>query len=174
VRQHRTRPEPASGSVFAILLSYSRIPYAAARDGCFFPVFARLHPTQHFPHYALRLMGGITIICGFFPLALVVEAALTTRIVVQFMGQIAAGMILRRRAPDMPRPYRMWLYPSPSLIALVGWCFVLATSGATPLLVGLLSIVLGIIGFLILARFTLRRRVSTASYGMSCSTGNCS
>ena len=144
------------GSVFAILLSYSRIPYAAARDGCFFPVFARLHPTKHFPHYALLLMGGITIICAFLPLAFVVEAALTTRIVVQFMGQIAAGMILRRRVPDMQRPYRMWLYPLPSLIALVGWCFVLATSGSKPLLVGLLTLVLGVIGFLIWSRYTLR------------------
>jgi amino acid transporter len=101
-------------------------------------------------------MGVITIICAFFPLAFVVEAALTTRIVVQFMGQIAAGMILRRRAPEMPRPYRMWLYPVPSLVALVGWCFVLATSGTKPLMVGLLSIVLGVIGFLIWSRSTLR------------------
>ena len=142
------------GSAFAILLSYSRIPYAAARDGCFFRIFARLHPTKHFPHYALLLMGGITILCTFFPLGSVVDAALTTRIVVQFMGQIAAGMILRRRRPDMPRPYRMWLYPLPSLIALVGWFFVLATSDIRPLLVGLVSLVLGLIGFLIWSRVT--------------------
>ncbi|MCI0539562.1 MAG: APC family permease [Verrucomicrobiales bacterium] len=143
-------------SVFAILLSYSRIPYAAARDGCFFRVFARLHAEKHFPHLALLFMGGITIVCAFFPLGFVVEAALTTRIIVQFMGQIAAGMILRRRAPDMPRPYRMWLYPLPSLVALLGWFFVLATSGAKPLLVGLVSLGLGVIGFVIWSRFTGR------------------
>jgi amino acid transporter len=144
------------GSVFAILLSYSRIPYAAARDGCFFRVFARLHPDKHFPHLALLLMGGITIVCAFFPLGFVVEAALTTRIIVQFMGQIAAGMILRRRSPDLPRPYRMWLYPLPSLIALVGWFFVLATSGLQPLIVGLVSLALGVVGFLIWSRYTMR------------------
>jgi len=143
-------------SIFAMLLSYSRIPYAAARDGCFFRLFARLHPKKHFPHLALLFMGGITIICAFFPLGFVVEGALTTRIVVQFMGQIAAGMILRRRRPEMPRPYRMWLYPLPSLIALLGWFFVLATSGAISLLVGLVSLVFGVIAFLIWSRFTNR------------------
>ncbi len=143
-------------SVFAILLSYSRIPYAAARDGCFFRAFAQLHPVKHFPNRALIFMGGITIVCAFLPLGFVVEAALTTRIIVQFMGQIAAGMILRRRAPEMNRPYRMWLYPLPSLIALLGWCFVLATSGAKPLLVGVISLVLGVIGFLIWSRCTHR------------------
>ncbi|MCI0535790.1 MAG: APC family permease, partial [Verrucomicrobiales bacterium] len=143
-------------SVFAILLSYSRIPYAAARDGCFFRVFARLHPEKHFPHLALLFLGGITIVCAFFPLGFVVEAALTTRIIVQFMGQIAAGMILRRRAPNMPRPYRMRLYPLPSLVALLGWFFVLATSGAKPLLVGGVSLALGVIGFLIWSHCTHR------------------
>lgn len=139
-----------------MLLSYSRIPYAAARDGYFFRLFAQLHPKKNFPHFAVLFMGGITIVCAFFPLGFVLEAALTTRIVVQFMGQIAAGMILRSRVPDIPRPYRMRLYPLPSLIALLGWFFVLATSGAKSLLVGLVSLVFGVIAFLIWSRYNNR------------------
>ncbi|MGH7945192.1 MAG: amino acid permease, partial [Opitutaceae bacterium] len=65
-------------------------------------------------------------------------------------------MILRRQKPDMPRPYRMWLYPLPSLVALGGWTFVLATSGAKSLIVGLVSLVVGVIGFLIWSRHTQR------------------
>ena len=48
---------PTFGSVFALLLGYSRIPYAAAQDGYFFKVFARLHPTKNFPHVSLLVIG---------------------------------------------------------------------------------------------------------------------
>src|SRR5437667_7199562 len=52
----------AFGSVFALLLGYSRIPYAAALDGYFFKVFGRLHPTKRFPYVALIVLGVISII----------------------------------------------------------------------------------------------------------------
>ena len=78
----------AFGSVFALLLGYSRIPYAAAQDGYFFKVFGRLHPTKHFPYVALIVIGVISIICSFFSLDVVIDALITTRILVQFIGQI--------------------------------------------------------------------------------------
>src|SRR6185503_3479558 len=118
----------AFGSVFALLLGYSRVPYAAARDGYFFKVFARLHPSQGFPYVSLAVLGGLAIIAGFATLGIVIDALITTRILVQFIGQIGAVTLLRRHAPDMPRPYRMWLYPLPSLIALLGWIFIFATT----------------------------------------------
>jgi amino acid transporter len=109
----------AFGSVFALLLGYSRIPYAAARDGYFFSVFARLHPSKQFPHVSLLLIGVIAMLCSMLDLGVVIDALLTTRIVVQFIGQVFAVMLLRRR-PDVPTPFRMWFYPLPALIALAG------------------------------------------------------
>ena len=119
----------AFGSVFALLLGYSRIPYAAALDGTFFRVFGRLHPTKRFPHVSLLLIGVIAIAASTLSLGMVIDALITTRILVQFIGQVVALTLLRRNAPDMPRPFRMWLYPLPNLVALFGWIFLFATSG---------------------------------------------
>ena len=137
----------AFGSVFALLLGYSRIPYAAARDGYFFKVFARLHPTQQFPYVSLVVLGVLAIIAGFAPLGTVIDALLTTRILVQFIAQIGAVTLLRRTAPDMPRPYRMWLYPVPSLIALLGWIFIFATTPLKVIAFGLGALLVGIVCF---------------------------
>ena len=47
----------------------------------------------------------------------------------------------------MPRPYRMWLYPLPSLVALAGWIFVFATSDARVILFGLGTLLVGVAAF---------------------------
>ncbi|HEV8264815.1 MAG TPA: amino acid permease [Gemmatimonadales bacterium] len=133
----------AFGSVFALLLGYSRVPYAAARDGYFFKVFARLHPSQGFPYVSLIVLGVLSILAGFVSLGVVIDALITTRILVQFIGQIGAVTLLRRRAPDMPRPYRMWLYPLPSLVALLGWIFIFATTPPKVIAFGLAALALG-------------------------------
>src|SRR6266513_847593 len=139
----------AFGSVFALLLGYSRIPYAAALDGYFFKVFGRLHPTKRFPYVALIVLGVISIICSFFSLDAVIDALISTRILVQFIGQVFALILLRKRAPDMRRPYRMWLYPLPSIIALIGWIFIFATTPWPVVVLGLGTLVLGAILFLL-------------------------
>jgi len=137
----------AFGSVFALLLGYSRVPYAAAKDGYFFKVFARLHPTHGFPYVSLIVLGVLSIVLGFVSLGTVIDALLTTRILVQFIGQIGAVTLLRRRAPDMPRPYRMWLYPLPSLVALLGWIFIFATTPPLVIAFGLGALLLGVLCF---------------------------
>ena len=137
----------AFGSVFALLLGYSRVPYAAARDGYFFRVFARLHPTHGFPYVSLVVLGVISILAGFVSLGTVIQALIAMRILVQFIGQIGAVTLLRRRVPDMPRPYRMWLYPLPSLVALLGWIFIFATTPPAVIAFGLGALVLGIVCF---------------------------
>jgi len=137
----------AFASVFALLLGYSRIPYAAAKDGYFFKPFAKLHPTGQFPHVSLVVLGVIAIACSFLSLGAVIDALLVTRILIQFIGQIGAVVLLRRRRPDLPRPYRIWLYPVPLFIALVGWVFVFATTAPPILLFGLGGLVLGVAGF---------------------------
>jgi amino acid transporter len=139
----------AFGSVFALLLGYSRIPYAAAQDGYFFSVFGRLHPTGRFPHVSLVVLGAIAIVCSLLPLGLVIDALITTRILVQFIGQVFAVMLLRTRQPDLPRPFRMWLYPVPALVALAGWVFLLLTSGWLLIAAGVGTLVLGVVCFLV-------------------------
>ena len=142
----------AVASVFALLLGYSRIPYAAARDGNFFKVFARLHPAGGFPHVSLVVIGGVSVLCCALSLEVVIEALVTTRILIQFIGQIIAVALLRRRAPAADRPYRIWLYPLPSLLALVGWSFVFITAGLKTILFSLGVIVAGVAFYLVWAR----------------------
>src|SRR5438445_3297939 len=114
----------AFGSVFALLLGYSRIPYAAALDGYFFRVFGKLHPTGHFPSVSVLVLGAITIAASFLELSAVIGMLLTARILIQFVGQIAAVVMLRRTEPGFPAGFRMWLYPVPCLVALVGWLYI--------------------------------------------------
>ncbi|MGH9968790.1 MAG: APC family permease [Pyrinomonadaceae bacterium] len=146
----------AFGSVFALLLGYSRIPYAAALDGYFFKVFGKVHPTKQFPYVSLVVLGVISIICSFFSLGIVIDALITTRILVQFIGQVFAVMLLRKHAPKMPRPFRMWLYPLPSIVALIGWVFIFATTAWRVLVLGLATLTLGAIVFLIWSWYTQR------------------
>jgi len=139
----------AFGSVFALLLGYSRIPFAAAESGYFFRVFGRLHPTKDFPYVSLLVLGAISIVAGFFSLGTVIDALIVTRILVQFMGQAFGLILLRRQQPDMPRPYRMWLYPLPALVALAGWIFVFATTQVAVIVFGVGVLALGFLAFLL-------------------------
>jgi len=146
----------AFGSVFALLLGYSRIPFAAAESGYFFRAFGKLHPTKGFPYISLLVLGAISIVAGFFSLGTVIDALIVTRILVQFMGQAVGLMMLRRHAPNMPRPYRMWLYPVPALVALFGWIFVFATTQIQVILFGVGVLALGCLAFLLWSRNTNR------------------
>jgi amino acid transporter len=112
-------------SVFSLLLGYSRVPYAAALDGNYFRIFSKLHPTHRFPYVSLLIMGGIAAVFCFFRLADVIAAMVVIRILVQFIAQIVGLLILRKTRPDVPRPFRMWLYPIPAFIALVGFLYVM-------------------------------------------------
>ena len=80
---------------------------------------------------SLLVLGGVSIVCSFFSLGLVIDALIATRIIVQFIGQIAGVVLLRRRAPDMARPFRIWLYPVPLVIAFLGWLFIFSTTAST-------------------------------------------
>jgi len=145
----------AVASVFGLLLAYSRVPYAAALDGYFWKPFARLHPSGDFPYVSLLTIGGLAIAGGMLSLDWVVSAILTARVLVQFIGQIAAVEVLRRSRPDIARPFRMWLYPLPSVLALAGWIYVFATSGRTFMLCGLGIIASGVGAFAVWRRRTL-------------------
>ena len=146
----------AFGSCFALLLGYSRIPFAAARDGYFFNIFGKLHPRHNFPYVSLLLIGAIAIVCSFFSLGTVIDALIALRILVQFIGQIVAVTLLRKNAPELHRPYKIWLYPVPSLVALVGWLFIFVTLDPWIKIYSLLALAVGVISFLLWSRFTDR------------------
>jgi amino acid transporter len=140
------------GGIYAMLLTYSRIPYAAARDGNFFRIFGRLHAQKDFPHFALLLMGGLATVASFLDLAEVITALIMARILVQFVAQIIGLMWLRSRRPEVKRPFRMMLYPVPCAVALCGWMFIFLMAPPKYIVFGLLSVVLGCLVFLALAR----------------------
>lgn len=142
----------AFASVVAGLLGGSRVPYNAARDGLFFPSFAKLHPRLEFPHVALLVMGAITAVGSFFPLTDVINMLTAVGVLVQSIAQIVALTVLRKRQPTLKRPYRMFLYPIPSVIALGGWIYVYASSGAKPIVLSIAWIAVGVVAFLIWAR----------------------
>jgi APA family basic amino acid/polyamine antiporter len=115
----------AFASVFSLLLGYSRVPYAAALDGNYFRAFARVHPKGRFPNVSLLTMGAIAAAFCFLRLADVIAALVVIRIIVQFLAQIVGVIVLRIRRPDLERPFKMWFYPLPAIIAFVGFVYVL-------------------------------------------------
>jgi amino acid transporter len=116
----------AFASVFALLLGYSRIPFAAARDGNFPAVFGRLH-AKGFPYVSLLALAGVACLFCFFSLADVIAALVVLRILLQFALQHVGVMVLRVRRPEMERPFRMWWYPVPAVLALVGFAYVVVS-----------------------------------------------
>ncbi|HTF45009.1 MAG TPA: APC family permease [Terriglobales bacterium] len=114
----------AFASVFALLLGYSRVPYAAALDGNYFRIFARVHPSHRFPYVSLLALAGFAALFCFFSLADVIAALVVIRITLQFLMQAIGLIVLRIRRPELPRPFHMWLYPVPALLASVGFVFV--------------------------------------------------
>jgi fructoselysine transporter len=139
----------ALASIFSLLLGYSRVPYSAALDGNFFPVFAKVHPTKHFPHVSLLVLGGLAFL---FSIALKLETAiagiLAMRLLIQFIGQTAGLMLLHRRWSADRLPFKMWLYPLPAILTMLGWAWLFWQTGAARKW-GLLEIALGISAFLI-------------------------
>ena len=171
----RTFTDPASGrtaamvmtalilmvtasSLYAVILGYSRIPFAAARDGQFFAAFGRLHPAKHFPHVSLLTIGAAALPFCFFSLGQLVSWLIQVQILLQFVWQCAAVMLLRRYRPDIAKPFRMWLYPLPALVSLAMWLYIFASS---PLPGILFSIAL--LAVAVAAYFIFRQRQLGAS-----------
>jgi amino acid transporter len=115
----------AFASVFSLMLGYSRVPYAAAVDGNYFRSYASIHPKHKIPHISLLTLGGVATLFCILRLADLIAALVVIRIMVQFLSQILGLLLLRARHPEFPRPFRMWLYPVPALLAAAGFLFVL-------------------------------------------------
>ena len=142
----------ALASVFSVLLGYSRVPYSAALDGNFFPIFGRLHPTKHFPYVSLLVLGGLAFL---FSVTLKLETAiagiLAMRLLVQFIGQAVGVILLRRRWGSARLPFKMWFYPLPAVLTMLGWAWLFWQTGPARKW-GLAEIALGALAFLIRAR----------------------
>jgi len=144
----------AFGSVFSATLGYSRVPYAAALDGNFFSVFARVHPTKHFPHISLLAIGAASVfVCIFFSLFSVIRAILAMRCLIQFIGQAVGLLLLHRRGQTQGWPFRMWIYPVPALLAIAGWLGIFLSTGRAPMLASLVAMLAGILVYLGRARW---------------------
>lgn len=141
----------AFSSVFSVLLGYTRIPYAAAADGNFFRVFARLHPKGEFPYVSLVTLGLIASAFSLLRLPEVIGSLVAIRVMNQYLPQAISFFVLRFRRPDMPRPFRMWLYPLPGIVIVLGWVYILATSQPRSLLLGVAVFVVGSMAFFIRA-----------------------
>jgi amino acid transporter len=148
-------------SVLAGLLAGSRVPYDAARDGVFFRSFSRLHPRHEFPTVGLLAMGVVTaagfVIGQLTSLTVLIQLLTVVTVLVQALAQIVALTVLRRRQPDLRRPYRMFLYPLPSIIAGLGWVIIYGYAdknapGLHPIELSLLWIVVGGAAFALWAR----------------------
>ncbi|GEO08125.1 APC family permease [Segetibacter aerophilus] len=143
----------AFASVFSATLGYSRIPYAAAADGAFFKVFARVHPTKHFPYVSLLVLGSIAFVFSLlFRLSEVISAILAMRILIQFIGQAIGLLLLRKARVKTDFPYKMPLFPIPVYIAIAIWLFILYKTGLEMASYGLIVIAAGIIVFFIKAK----------------------
>ena len=158
----------AFASVFTGLLGGSRVPFDAARDGMFFRSFGRLHRRHEFPTVGLLVMGVMTALSFLFarhigssashpPLSVLISLLTTVMVIVQSLAQVAAVTVLRKRQPNLRRPYKMLLYPLPSIVAGAGWLTVYlwadkANPGVHPIEWSLAWLALGIVAFLIWAR----------------------
>jgi amino acid transporter len=140
----------AFASVFSLMLGYSRVPYAAALDGNYFKAFARLHPEGRFPYVSLLALAAVAGLFCFLSLADVIAGLVVIRIILQFLVQAIGVIVLRIRRPDLPRPFRMWLYPLPALVASAGFLFVLIsrTHSMSQIRYALLILISGVTIFL--------------------------
>ncbi|HTM67125.1 MAG TPA: APC family permease [Flavipsychrobacter sp.] len=138
----------AVASLFSVLLGYSRVPYAAALNGDFFPVFAKVHPKHKFPHVSLLALGGLAFIFSLlFRLGDVISAIIVMRILIQFVSQAFGIMLRHRRSSALERPYTMPWFPVPAIISIIIWLFIFFSSSWKFIAFAGAIIILGIVLF---------------------------
>lgn len=140
----------AFASVFSATLGYSRIPYAAAKDGAFFSIFAKLHPTKNFPYVSLLILGAVAFVFSLlFRLSEVIAAILAMRILIQFVGQAVGLLLLHKRKSKDFFKWKMPLFPIPIIIAIAIWLFIFYSTDVKMMLIAAGIISAGLIAFAI-------------------------
>ena len=140
-------------SVFAVLLGYSRVLYAAALTAAFSAVRA-LAPDPKLPAFSVLFIGGPSAAACFLTLDVLINGLIVIQVLIQFMAQIFAVTLIRRGRPDIARPFRMPLYPLPSVIAFLGWLYILVASGVAYIAAGFGLLGFGVAAYLWRARGT--------------------
>ena len=143
----------ALASLFAVMLGYSRVPYAAAIDGAFFKVFGKLHPTKNFPYISLLVLAGFAFVFSMlFKMKHVIDGILAMRIMVQFIGQAVGIILLRKRNGSKHLVYKMPLYPVPIILVIAMWLFIFYATGLAIILSFVIVFVSGLIVYFIYAK----------------------
>lgn len=153
----------ALASLFAVMLGYSRVPYAAAVNGAFFKIFGKLHPTKNFPYVSLLVLAGLAFVFSLtFRMKHIIDGILAMRIMVQFVGQALGVVLLRKRNGTANLPYKMPLYPLPVLLAIAMWLFIFYATGLTIILSFLIVFGSGLIVYFAMARLKKQWPFETA------------
>ena len=142
----------AASSLYALILGYSRIPYAAAKDGNFFRIFQHVHPTKHFPDVSLATIALVSIPFCFFSLGQIVSWLVQVQVLLQFIWQCAAVVLLRRYRPDIRQPFTMPLYPWPALLSGGLWLFIFFTGPRDGIVFAFTFLLAGVMAYAIFAR----------------------
>jgi amino acid transporter len=142
----------AAASLYAVILGYSRIPFAAARDGDFFKVFAKVHPRKGFPHVSLLVLGAISIPFCFFTLDVLVSWLIQVQILLRFIWQCIGVMLLYHYRKDIAQPFKMWLYPVPALLSLALWIYIFCTGEAGSIVFSFAFLAASVIAYFVFER----------------------
>ncbi len=149
----------AVASLYATILGYSRVAYAAAKDGEFFHIFAHVHPTKRFPDVSLAMTALVSIPFCFFSLGQLVNWLIQVQILLRFIWQCAAVVLLRRYRKDIPQPFTMWLYPWPAVLSGALWVFIFFTGPIEGMLFSVATLIAGVIAYF---AFISRRKTAAA------------
>ena len=151
----------AAASLFALILGYSRVPFAAARDGDFFKVFAKVHPTKHFPHVSLLVIGLVSIPFVFFTLGQLVNWLMQVQILLRFIWQCAAVILLWEYRKDIAQPFKMWLYPVPAIVSAGLWTYLFFTGPVEGMIFSVVFLLCGVVAYWLFLRGEEGRRERT-------------
>jgi APA family basic amino acid/polyamine antiporter len=117
-----------TGTANGHILTSSRVFYAMAQDGLFFKSVANVHPRYQTPHVSIILLASwaaVLSLSGTFE-------QLFSYVIFGFwifMGLTVAGvLILRRKRPDLPRPYKTWGYPVTPILFILSSIFLTVNS----------------------------------------------
>jgi amino acid transporter len=108
----------ALGALHVVVLTGARIPYAMARDGVFFPFARKIHPTFRTPSGALIFLGAVAALLALSGTYEELYSLFVFAVWIFFALNAIALLRLRKKEPQLLRPYRAWGYPWTALIFL--------------------------------------------------------
>ena len=137
------------GSTNGTLLSFPRVAYAMAENRVIFPFFAKLHPKYKTPHITILVYAAGAVIfiwTGNFMTFLMMSTF------VGCLSEVAVCIsliVLRKKQPDLERPFKMWGYPVTAILATIVTLFLVFSVSAQEMLSGALLMLTSIPAYLI-------------------------